>query len=129
VPPNHHANQIAKAGLGLLKRLVYDESTLAPDERRQEERAPVAGEVDVRVIDDAGAELVRSRVFIRDLSKGGCGLWSRVAMPAGHRVVLTFPAAQGAAPMLKTGRIQHCRGQAGSGFAVGVRFLDVQPGA
>lgn len=121
------ANQLAKTGLGILKRLVFDESTLAPDERRNEERAPVAGEVEVRVFDEANAELARVRVFIRDLSKGGCGLWSRSPIPAKHRVVIAFPSVAGGVPTAKLGMVCHCRGQAGTGFAIGVRFIGDAP--
>ena len=121
--PDKPANHLARTGLGFLKRLVFDESTLAPDERRIEDRAPVAGEVDVRVFNEAGEEQALVRVFIRDLSKGGCGLWSRAPIPANHRVLIAFPAVGGAAPMSKLGLVCHCRGQAGSGFAIGVRFV------
>lgn len=122
MPGDKPANQFTRAGMGILKRLVFDGATIEPDERRHQDREPVAGEVDVRVIDEAGREVGRTRVFIRDLSKGGCGLWSRVAIPAGYRVVVSFPPVGSGVPVVKSGQVCHCRGQAGSGFAVGVRF-------
>lgn len=114
---------LAKAGLGILKRLVFDEQSLEADNRREEERAPVAGEVDVAVKTQAGETLFNTRVFIRDLSKKGCGLWSRVAMPAGAQVIITFARVGGNPPTQRVGNVRHCRGQAGSGFAIGIRFV------
>lgn len=117
-------SQIAKQGLNILKRLVFDEATLAPENRRAENRDQVAGEVEVMILDEAQNTVGTARVFIRDVSKGGCGLWSRVPVPSGCVVIVKFPAMNGQPPMGKMARVQHCRGQKGTGFAVGLRFLD-----
>ena len=114
--------KMAKAGVSFLKRLVFDETTLEADNRRDEDRTPVVGEVNVVVLDGAGQSVRQSRVFVRDLSKGGCGLWSRVRFDAGTRLVLHFPAVNGQPPLARTATVCHSRGQDGAGFAVGCRF-------
>jgi hypothetical protein len=118
------SNQFAKAGISILKRLVFDESTLAPENRRGEPRDQVAGEVEVLVLNEQGETVGQSRVFIRDMSKGGCGLWARTAIPAGCSVIVKFPGTNGNPPVGKMARVQHCRGQAGTGFAIGIRFTE-----
>lgn len=120
MPPIPNQN-LRKVG-NLLKKLVYDEDTLAPDDRRTDSRACVAGEVVVLVYDTAGAQVGQTRVFIRDLSTNGCGLWSRSPIPAGTIIVVQFPASGRTPPMNKQGTVCHCRGQASSGFAIGVSF-------
>jgi hypothetical protein len=123
-----NSSHIAKAGIGILKRLVFDEQTLEADNRRREDRAPVAGEVDVAVMSAQGETLFNTRVFIRDISKKGCGLWSRAAMPAGAQVLITFARVGPNPATQRMGNVCHCRGQAGSGFAIGIRFVgDAQP--
>ena len=47
------------------------QESFAPD------RTPVVGEVSVVVLDAAGQAVGQTRVFVRDLSRSGCGLWSR----------------------------------------------------
>ncbi len=118
------SGKITKAGMGFLKRLVFDESTLEADNRRMEERTPVVGEVNVVVLDAAGEAVGQTRVFVRDLSKNGCGLWSRVRMPDGARIVIHFPATNGQPPLARAATVCHCRGQDGAGFAVGCRFVE-----
>ena len=114
--------KLAKAGVSFLKRLVFDESTLEADNRRDENRTPVVGEVNVVVLDALGQTVGQTRVFVRDLSKNGCGLWSRVRFDSGTKLVLHFPAANGQPPLARTAIVCHSRGQDGAGFAVGCRF-------
>ena len=114
--------KLAKAGVSFLKRLVFDESTLEADNRRDEARTPVVGEVSVIVLDAAGKSIGQTRVFVRDLSKSGCGLWSRVRFDSGTQLVLHFPAANGQPPLARVATVCHSRGQEGAGYAVGCRF-------
>ena len=114
--------KLAKAGVSFLKRLVFDESTLEADNRRDEARTPVVGEVSVIVLDAAGKSMGQTRVFVRDLSKSGCGLWSRVRFDSGTQLVLHFPAANGQPPLARVATVCHSRGQEGAGYAVGCRF-------
>lgn len=125
----HHSgtSKIAKSGLGLLRRLVFDETTLAPDNRRGDERTPVAGEVTVVVLGPTGETIGQTRVFIRDISKSGCGLWSRARLESGVFIVIQFPAIGAQPPMNRKAIVAHCRGQNGSGFAVGCRFVNENP--
>lgn len=120
------ASPLAKAGMNILKRLVFDESTLPPENRRTDEREQVAGEVEVIILDPTGETVGTTRVFIRDVSKGGCGLWSRVAMPPGCSVMIKFPPQGKNPPVQRFARVQHCRGQAGTGFAIGIRYTDTE---
>lgn len=126
----NHSNttgKLTRSGLGLLRRLVFDESTIEPDNRREEERTPVAGEVVVTVLNPAGESIGQTRVFIRDLSKSGCGLWARTRLEAGTIIIVNFPATNGQPPMNRKAMVAHCRGQAGSGYAVGCRFINESP--
>lgn len=114
--------KLAKAGVSFLKRLVFDEATLEADNRREEDRTPVVGEVNVIVLDAAGQSVGQTRVFVRDLSKSGCGLWSRVRFESGTQLVLHFPASNGQPPLARVATVCHSRGQEGAGYAVGCRF-------
>jgi len=118
--------KIAKAGVDLLKRLVFEKPAAgaveAPSDRRDALRTPVIGEVDMVVLDPAGQPMGHTRVFIRDLSKSGCGLWSRARLAAGVQVIIHFPASNGEPPLARVGTVTHCRGQDGTGFAIGCRF-------
>ncbi len=114
--------KLAKAGVSFLKRLVFDETTLEADNRREEDRTPVVGEVTVIVLDAAGQSVGQTRVFVRDLSKSGCGLWSRVRFDSGTQLVLHFPASNGQPPLARVATVCHSRGQEGAGYAVGCRF-------
>ncbi|MBY0313104.1 MAG: PilZ domain-containing protein [Phycisphaerales bacterium] len=116
-------DNIARSGLNLLKRLVFEESSLEPDNRRGEERQPVVGEVVVVVLSKTGEPLGKTKVFVRDLSKSGCGLWSRTRFDEGAIVVLQFAATAEKPPSNRKAIIAHCRGHEGSGFAVGCRFI------
>jgi hypothetical protein len=107
----------------LLKRLVFEESSLKPEDLRSENRTPVVGEVDVEVLDESGACDSRTRVFVRDLSKSGCSLWSRARFPANVTIALHFPATREQPPLLRFAEVLHCRAQNGAGFAVGCRFI------
>lgn len=117
---------LAKAGMNILKRLVFDESTLAPENRRTNDREQVAGEVELLILDTSGDTIGSARVFIRDVSRGGCGLWSRVAIPQGCSIIVKFPPQGKNPPVQRFARVQHCRGQAGTGFAIGVRYTDTE---
>lgn len=121
------SGKIAKTGLGLLRRLMFDESTIEPDNRRGEDRTPVAGEVVVTVLNPTGEAIGQTRVFIRDLSKSGCGLWSRTKLEPGVMVIVAFGACNGQPPMNRKAMVAHCRGQEGSGYAVGCRFINESP--
>ena len=114
--------KLTKTGFGFLKRLVFEEASLDADNRRREDRTPVVGEVNVVALDAAGNALGRTRVFVRDLSRKGCGLWSRARLEPGTRIVLHFPPTNGQPPLARAALVCHCRGQDGAGFAVGVRF-------
>lgn len=118
------SGKITKAASSFLKRLVFEETTLEADNRRGEERTPVVGEVNVIVLNAAGEAVGQTRVFVRDLSKNGCGLWSRVKIDGGAKIVIHFPATNGQPPLARTALVCHCRGQEGAGFAVGCRFVE-----
>ncbi len=112
------------SGMGFLKRFVFDEATLEPDNRRDNDRTPVVGEIKVVVLNAEGEAVGQTQVFVRDLSKTGCGLWSRVRFAAGTRVVLHFPPTNGQPPLARMAEVCHSRGQDGAGFAVGCRFVE-----
>jgi hypothetical protein len=127
--------KMAKAGMKLLKRLVFDQTGAGagglggaeagpetPKERRDALRTPVVGEVDVVALDPAGQPVGHTKVFIRDLSPTGCGLWSRARLSPGVGIIIHFPACNGQPPLARFAVVSHCRGQDGSGFAVGCRF-------
>jgi hypothetical protein len=120
------SGKLAKAGVSFLKRLVFDEATLEADNRREENRTPVVGEVNVVVLDAVGTVVGQTRVFVRDLSKSGCGLWSRVRFESGTQIILHFPAANGQPPLARNATVCHSRGQDGAGYAVGCRFSGEQ---
>ena len=71
-----------------------------------------------------GEPLLRKGIidFVRDLSKSGCGLWSRVRFDSGTQLVLHFPASNGQPPLARVATVCHSRGQDGAGYAVGCRF-------
>ena len=121
---SNERSNIKKAGMSFLKRLVFEETTLEADNRRNEDRTPVVGEVTVIVLGPDGQAVGQTRVFVRDLSKNGCGLWSRVRFTAQTRIVIQFPATNGQPPLARGALVCHCRGQEGAGFAVGCRFED-----
>lgn len=110
------AGSFASAGKRFLKKLVY-ENYEETQERRRSERQSVVGEAAVTITGPGGEALGDTKVFIRDSSSNGCGLWSRVPMPVGGTVMITV---SGGAQRL--GRVRHCRGSTGSGFVVGVQF-------
>lgn len=114
------AASLLNSGAGFLKKLVYDEVPDAATHRR-EPRQPVAGEVIIVHLDEKGQRVASHRVFIRDLSKSGCGLWSRVRLPSEAPVAILFQDAAGQ-PVQRMGIVCHSRGQESTGFAVGVRF-------
>lgn len=116
------SGKITKAGVSFLKRLVFDETTLEADNRRDEDRTPVVGEVVVLVLGPDGQAVGQTRVFVRDLSKSGCGLWSRVRFESGAQIILQFPPSNGQPPIARPATVCHSRGQDGAGYAVGCRF-------
>jgi hypothetical protein len=118
------SGSLLSSGKGLLKKLVYDE---VPDAQihRREPRQPVAGEVIVVELDAQGKRVASHRVFIRDLSKSGCGLWSRARIAGDTTIAVLFQDAAGQA-VQRIGTVCHCRGQENTGFAVGVRFTTGQ---
>ena len=120
LPGKLSGNALISSGAGLLKKLVFDE---VPDAKnhRQEPRQPVAGEVILVELDDSNKRTRSHRVFIRDLSKSGCGLWCRARINAGSKIAVIFQNASGE-PVQRLAEICHCRGQDSTGFALGVRF-------
>lgn len=122
--PGSAKSNIAKAGLNILKRLVFDENTISPDNRRTEERTNVVGEVTIIPLDAEGNPKGQAKVFIRDISKKGCGLWSRIGFDSGTRLVIRFPGMNGAPPMQRIAMVCHSRGTSTTGFAIGCRFVN-----
>lgn len=122
MPPSK--DNIARAGMNLLKRLVFDESSLPPQNNRSEPRHSVVGEVVVVVLSKTGEPVGKTKVFVRDLSRSGCGLWARTKLEAGTLIVLQFAATQGQPPSNRKAIVAHCRGHDESGFAVGCRFIN-----
>jgi hypothetical protein len=115
-------SKLGGAGMNFFRKLVFEENSLEIDNRRSEDRTPVVGEITVAVIDESGKPIGQTRVFVRDLSKQGCCLWSRVRFAQGTQVILHFPAANGQPPLARAATVCHSRGQDGAGFAVGCRF-------
>jgi hypothetical protein len=115
-------SSFANAGVRFLKKLVLENYEDQAQDRRAAERHRVVGEAHVSVTGPKGQALGETRVFIRDSSGTGCGLWSRVEMPVGSVVMVTTAGADGRAGVQRLGRVRHCRGALGSGFAVGVQF-------
>lgn len=113
---------LAKAGVNLFKKLVYENHQTPVDERRSSPRDEVIGEVTVTVLDEAGQEIGQTRAFVRDMSKGGCGIWSRIGLSPGASVMLTAPGPGGKDVVHRMGKVRHCRGSNGTGFAIGIRF-------
>lgn len=118
--PKPRGMSLLSSGTDFLKKLVYDEIPENQDHRR-ELRQPVAGEVVIVVLDEQNNRSASHRVFIRDLSRSGCGLWCRARLEAGTRIAVIFQDASGS-PVQRLANICHCRGQDSTGFALGVRF-------
>ena len=112
---------VAKAGINLLKKFVYDNYEAPPSDKRDSERESVVGEVNVTIMGESGQPNEQTRAFVRDTSRSGCGLWSRVAMAAG-RAVMVSGVAGGKTMSERIGKVRHCRGSAGTGFVIGIRF-------
>lgn len=122
------ASSLANAGVRLIKKLVYENYQDPSEDRRVAERQSVIGEAEVSITGPNGEALGDTRVFIRDSSRSGCGLWSRVEMPVGSTVMIHIASSDGKQKMQCLGRVRHCRGAAATGFAVGVKFdSEVQP--
>lgn len=114
---------VAKAGVNLLKRLVLDNYDEPMSNRRGQERQSVVGEVEVTLIGASGQPEVTTRAFVRDTTRSGCGLWSRIAMPVGRTVMIQGEGVGSEGKVQRMAAVCHCRGASGTGFAVGVRFL------
>ena len=112
----------ASAGKRFLKKLVYENYDEPTGDRRSGERQKVVGEAVVSITGPGGATLGETRAFIRDSSRSGCGLWSRVEMPVGSSVMVNVVGGEGRSGVQRLGRVRHCRGASGSGFAIGVQF-------
>jgi hypothetical protein len=113
---------VTKSGVNLLKKLVLDNYQEPAQEQREFDRQSVVGEITVTLLDEAGQPSTQTKAFVRDTSKHGCGLWSRVAMPTGRTVMLQGQGVDGAGSVQRMATVCHCRGSAGTGFAVGVKF-------
>ena len=115
------AKSITRMGAKFLNALLYEQEAAPADKRATDPRSAVAGEVVLVKIQEGKPETEKHRMFIRDLSKGGCGLWSRTRLEPGSSVLVYFQSPEGET-VERTATIRHCRGQEGSGFAVGVEF-------
>jgi hypothetical protein len=120
---------VAKAGMNLFKKLVYENYETPNGDKRESERQQVVGEVSVTLLDQSGTPAATTRAFVRNTSKGGCGIWSRIAMPVGGTLMISGLGAPGEGAGASAGqqvqrmaKVKHCRGAAGTGFAVGVKF-------
>ena len=113
----------ARAGVNMLKKLVYEMPETGEKfvERRASDRDQVVGDAAVTQLDATGKAGPETRAFVRDASENGCGLWSRVAIPVGATVMVAV-TTPGQPTRQRVGRVRHCRGQEGTGFAVGVEF-------
>jgi len=112
---------IARFGVKLLNALLYEQEPVPADKRKEDPRNPVAGEVVVVKLVDGKPDAEKHRMFIRDLSTGGCGLWSRTRIEPGTSVLVHFQGPDNE-NVERMATIRHCRGQEGSGFAIGVQF-------
>lgn len=124
IPPINPSG-IAKTGVSFLRKIIYDDDGVS-DKRRDIPRETVAGEVVIYEMPDKKAAPstppVKHRVFIRDLSKGGCGLWSRVRFAQGTTIGIILMDTNLDQTVLRRGRVCHCQGQEGTGYALGIRF-------
>jgi hypothetical protein len=116
------ASNVAKAGVNLFKKFVYDNYQEEPREQRQVEREKAIGEVHIRVLDGAAQAGLELRAFVRDASRAGCGLWCRQPLPVGTMIMVSGAAGQTKDLPQRVARVRHCRGTAGTGFAIGVQF-------
>lgn len=116
------ASSVARAGVNLLKRFVYDNYQDQPPEQRRTEREKAVGEVNIRVLDGAAQAGLEFRAFVRDASRAGCGLWCRQPLPVGTMIMVSGAAGQTRDLPQRVARVRHCRGTAGTGFAIGVQF-------
>ncbi len=122
------SGSVAKAGVDLFKKLVYDNYESAPKERREDERDATMGEVLVKLVGAPGQPELELRAFVRDTSRAGCGLWCRQALPIGATVMLSGLAGQTRDMPQRIARVRHCRGAAGTGFAIGIQFNSERAG-
>lgn len=114
---------VAKAGLNLLKKLVYENYETPMAEKRSAERQDVVGEVNITLLDASGSPAGVTRAFVRNSSRGGCGLWSRMPMPVGTTVMIAGAAAgDDGASAQRMAKVRHCRGASSTGYAIGVKF-------
>lgn len=120
--PAKSASSVAKAGVSLLKKLVYENHQDEPRERRAAERDDTMGEVLVKVIESPSQPAMEMKSFVRNVSPTGCGLWARQAISVGATVMVSGLAGKTQSMPQRLGRVRHCRGSAGTGFAIGVQF-------
>ncbi len=113
---------IAKAGVNFLKKLVLENYDEPMSNRREQERQSVVGEVEFTLLDASGQPEATGRAFVRNTSRMGCGLWSRVAMPIGTTVMVRGEGVGAEGKIQRLATVCHCRGASGTGFAIGVRF-------
>lgn len=116
------ASSVAKAGVNLLKKFVYDNYQAEPSERRAIEREKAVGEVNIRVLDGGSNAGLEMRAFVRDTSRAGCGLWCRQPLAIGTMIMVSGAAGQTKDLPQRMAKVRHCRGTAGTGFAIGVQF-------
>ena len=121
-PLKRPSGSVAKAGVNLLKKLVYDNYEAPATERRAIDRDEAVGEVLVKIVAGSGQPEVEFRAFVRDTSRGGCGLWCRQAIPIGATVMVSGAAGKTKDMPQRIARVRPCRGASATGFAVGVQF-------
>ncbi len=115
-------NSVTQASVNLLKKFVLENYQEPAREQRNADRQSVVGEVKVTLLDEAGQPMTETRAFVRNTSRSGCGLWSRISMPVGRTVMIEGQSGTGKGTAQRMASVCHCRGAAGTGFAIGVRF-------
>ena len=85
---------VAKAGVNLFKKLVYDNYDEPTTDRRGAEREDSVGEVLVKVVANAGQPELETRAFVRNTSRSGCGLWCRQPIAVGATLMISGLAGQ-----------------------------------
>jgi hypothetical protein len=92
------------------------------DERRKHERKQSDAEIDLLVLSADLTPIAETHGHARNISKGGVGLITAGAIPAGSDVLLVFRRAGAGAPPLLFGKVCNCVEQESGWFSVGVQF-------
>ena len=118
---NAAANAKIPAGVWI-KRVLGLEETDASGNRRNNDRVETQAEITLVELGEHGGRGRQVRVFLRDVSRGGCGVWSRERLTPGSMVMVVFPSKTDPSGTHRMARVRHCRGADGTGFAVGMSF-------